>query len=928
MVIFATLGAIMAYRAAGAEHNNTILERKLAYGHLLEAIERQKELDGIVEDALLGARLSMIRQAGLSKREAADRLRQAKPATAAWLDLQAQEEFAARRAILQFWQLTPSSEECLSLGNLLQWKVSPILSELGFETDWHDPRPATDCEIAQAKQPAKSILDRLERKIYDGHEQIPKLAMTVVLFVGALVCLTLAELSAGIWYKGAWLTGGVIAGTVSAAYTYSIDDTYRINQPSWHLLILAMGTFIMLYLLMWYFGFLRPSKDQGRQPLQQEVEPRSQRYPELPHEAGDGFSRFTIFAIAFTVFLSAVSGYCYSVAETASGRATTRALRQEADMSARSSRLGAALVSETSQYATYIEAQMRRASIKQQLDAPGVTPLLDVETARADDLTQYLINKKQWGDWINDQEFGIEHDPNFPRRLVREEPYLALDQNGVLKNNAWEPFAMWDAESSESLSWHNKAAVFLAALTLFAIALYLLGQGYSMGRGGAASVLIVFGVLFALVGLGRGLYAQYGYEESEKSPLDSISVSDECHLDAKDVKRFGPEPKRVQELAARHFAIGKVLLDSEDTTSYKEVRNHLRCVVRLRPDFTAAYVALANAENLLDSVEVGSRYVSLPKRESVAAIVEAKRAALEQFHQKDLERPPHLLMGFAFDNLLGALPWRDRNDLAKSVDAATQAVRSSAAAGDTYRFELPWLQSNRGLILLANGDIDGARQAYAAAFQDPQPEPALIASAITDLETLVRSCKYDLSPAQCARPFSAQIDQLAESLVLIGTVGKPPKPDKAIVLNGLDISATPANFHARLELRDFDLSQDQLAILWYAWEPAWNSWRVLQGNSGPIPAEELHAESDGWLSVRRSHLLKTKECLDSGRYRADIYVNGKRVGTNDEIVQPIPAFEASKFLKLNLILCRPRGWLRLPWSEVDPKYGDDELINE
>jgi hypothetical protein len=153
-----------------------------------------------------------------------------------------------------------------------------------------------------------------------------------------------------------------------------------------------------------------------------------------------------------------------------------------------------------------------------------------------------------------------------------------------------------------------------------------------------------------------------------------------------------------------------------DSERYEEARDHLRCVVKMRPDFSAAYEALATAETRAGSVEIRSSYLSLPKRENVEAIAAAKRAALEKFHEKGFKRPPKLLMTYAFVNLLDALRRRDTSALkvsvqarevirraralliAKalrtSVDAARQALRSAQDAGGTYRSSLSWFQFN------------------------------------------------------------------------------------------------------------------------------------------------------------------------------------------------------------------------------------------
>ncbi len=60
-----------------------------------------------------------------------------------------------------------------------------------------------------------------------------------------------------------------------------------------------------------------------------------------------------------------------------------------------------------------------------------------------------------------------------------------------------------------SLGYQREATTFLALLTLFAIALYLLGQALGMGRTSAAFILVLFACGLVGVGVLRGLFIRF-----------------------------------------------------------------------------------------------------------------------------------------------------------------------------------------------------------------------------------------------------------------------------------------------------------------------------------------------------------------------------------------------------------------------------------
>ena len=118
--------------------------------------------------------------------------------------------------------------------------------------------------------------------------------------------------------------------------------------------------------------------------------------------------------------------------------------------------------------------------------------------------------------------------------LVRERPALQAgpDPESNLRNNKWVPFALWDAESNDSLAWRQTAAVFLSTLITFAITLYLLGQGLSMGRSGAATMLIGLGAVLSCVAFMLALGAALRPLGTELA----VVMPSECHLDEEQIR--------------------------------------------------------------------------------------------------------------------------------------------------------------------------------------------------------------------------------------------------------------------------------------------------------------------------------------------------------------------------------------------------------
>src|SRR5262249_3047986 len=123
------------------------------------------------------------------------------------------------------------------------------------------------------------------------------------------------------------------------------------------------------------------------------------------------------------------------------------------------------------------------------------------------------------------ENFNMDSDPSFPNRLLWQLPRVPVtrtppaddqerisrksDERTQRNHNADEALALWGLETSESNALRKIATQLLAALTIFAIALYFLGQGFGIGPTRSGYALFGAGIAFGVYGLGSGLVSSY-----------------------------------------------------------------------------------------------------------------------------------------------------------------------------------------------------------------------------------------------------------------------------------------------------------------------------------------------------------------------------------------------------------------------------------
>jgi len=914
MVLLAILGAITAYRGAVAEMESALLEQKLDQGRLLELYFRQDVTDGALLRDALSIRKTDDEQMARQLMRAADAARAASQGDRALaLDLRAQEEIAAGHALYNVFWMLPTLSDRPTIEQSLRKRTVQRLNNLGFiEATWSAPPEAGAAAPAGDSAGAKdTIWPTLQRDIETGHARIPWLAFGVVGFVATLVLLTMADIFRDLWLKRALLYAGIGLGLGPAALAIWQD------LEIWPWFAGAVLAFAVLVLLGWALGALSDPQEAGHPFHPAELERRGYTGAHLvSHAVHDRFSQCAVLAIALSVLLSAVVGAWFSMADTRARRAALDAVGFETDMLKRGSLLGEVRAAILGDLAQTLELRARAAVAAQR---ERLLPAGETGGSASPELIRLRSAKytKNSLTWITDDDIGLQGDANFPTQVVASLA-LRLDpdrpENGLYRN-AWEAFAKWDLARTESVAAHHRAVLFLATLTVFAVAIYLIGQALGMSGGRAAIVLAGLGVAFVLVGAVGAVRAQL----SETGPEPAVSES--CALDP---KQWGPTTAGASAVAARQFGIAIMLLDAAYTTAaYDNAIDHLRCAVELRPDFAEAKRRLALAIFSARSSQITDTYVSLPGRDVLKEVIDNEESALEAIEQKGLS-PSRMRASLAFDGALEALRDGDKAMLDASVTAARQAWEDLPASNEAMEESRTLRKFNLAVILLARGDRKAALDTYAEALASKTPlDTKFLFSTITDLQAVLALRCPDAAASASCPALKQDVETLTGTIVRAmatseSTLTAVAAPDS------LAAEATTTSLNARLQPAPGQ-TPGHIVLLWYALDPAWKAWHVLPDPSGPVDRDSAETTSSGLL-IERSMAALTWACVEPGRYRVEAYSDGTRLGAV-ELGFDQPRFVPVHFPEINLFLCAPPDWkIDDAESSAQPDYQTEEKL--
>jgi hypothetical protein len=438
---------------------------------------------------------------------------------------------------------------------------------------------------------------------------------------------------------------------------------------------------------------------------------------------------------------------------------------------------------------------------------------------------------------------GAELDTLFPAR------FRALAHEDVHAE-----VARRDAANSLSAEWGQRTASYAAILTLLAVALYLFG--------------------FALAPQGkrlRGLFAAVG------TGLLCLGLI------------FGPvralsSPGAPDDAAAVEFGRGLTALQSAVKPSdYGVAATHLTAAISARPDFVEAYSQRAGARFLQGTPQfVPAASLTTPPALQLALADIRMARSLGQRTSGNLVSEGFYLF------LLGIRT--ERPALLREGLAVTRAALAEESEDLIARFNL-------ALTLLGLGRVDEARREYRDTLEllvdlDWWSRKGPGTGALTDLELVAEHGPVELVDEV------RDIKEMIAGAMAVGKVPKtiPKRPElnvRAIVESGV----------AKVRLPLTDLSEEgMLSVHWYREEPpnlGW--WNVPQLLGAPVAYY-----GEGAVQAP-SYVAEVRRCLPDGRYRADVYLGSRLVGSG---TAEYDGSGAAPFVDRDhgLAGCRPVGW--------------------
>ena len=487
--------------------------------------------------------------------------------------------------------------------------------------------------------------------------------------------------------------------------------------------------------------------------------------------------------------------------------------------------------------------------------------------------------------------YSPEQDPQFPNRYMQRSQWPA-----------YRLTALRDAANEEADDAESKFVNYAAALTMLAVAVFLLG--YSLTPQGQARRLLYSRVAGAFV-LVAGVWALVQVVTPVSTPPGA---------------------------AATAFADGKVASNDLNDPAAIADFNH---ALALRSKFVDAYIERAAVEYDAGIPHMGTGADALP---TTAGPVTIPTTAAIDRATSDLERAHSdgSTSSTLFANLAGDLTYRglltnSNSDLSQSRSYAEQAIdelkNQENVAGllaDTY-------------FVLAEDDLALGNSQASAEYRAADVQ--LRNPAIND-EYTVAAALTDLSLIETERPsLAARADAIRDEIVAQGEItypakGKPfettpggylPRKDFAshiVHLGGVKASPDPG--HALFyftQPNGFSPTYDLLSAQWEYQDPVHHEWAVLPEISGPLTKGQLVSLGGGFYASNNPSYVSGSTpatCLPQGKYRVQLFVDGRLAGTATASSN-WPAFHAVRFSEVDGAMCVPNGWQ--PFGNLGPGAG-------
>jgi len=955
MVATASLGAAVAFLAAQGEENLAMVELRLTTGRMFE-IARWVEYASQYATYSELAHQDQEHTARARRLAAqADAVRATDERAARDLDFRAEEEFALARIPWHFTSFLkyPSTDTKVSIADSLAGQVTTALTELGFGDG---PLPAAGASAAPPPQPPQSdappadaalkpvllgqvsLWQALDAAI-DGLEgRVPHLAGTVVLFILALVLFTVADLvSRRYWFDIHLVSIGVAIAVGAAIMTLAIEPV------SWKL-ILGICLFFAAYgYVAWWGGMFRGPAVPRETGHPTDPEPGSYRGSHLflpPSEVGR--SNLSIVLIAVTVLLSTGIGYLYNEASMTRQRLIHEAGRYQVALVERSSQASATIAAGVFDPAVgVLSAQVRCAAATQRRDLElldvglidSVDPDRDALRRGADEACAPLdtgISGKV-SDFL--QNYQFETEPNGAKDI-----YVQLFSR--MGEGPGRLFGMIDGYEQLSTVSQNKATVYLACLTLLAIAVYMFGQALGVGFDWQGKTFIGFGLVFAAMACLWASATWAGLDTWAETVWERVVSHDPVPPPPASCGTLPDAPEARIAYAAKHYqdgeaaySVASIASDNEDSVAlYREAAAELDCAVAARPLFAMAHVYRAKAYSAMSSPQRDTGYRSLPTKAKIRDIISAHVWAARSFQNSGLAIPENFTPeNNSFEHLLLALLNGDADELGAAIKTLTRAAETDQAGGIGCASPVPKSQVrahaapravdylNLGLALLIADRFDQAERIYKCAIDHfgAAGDTDLVVATLTDFNIFHSYCGNfkTLTAAHCDALWTEA--RKIESWLVAGNWREPVHASKT-ALHDVALWVTPAEvgWRARLDLDPATSATDKLTVVWYRLDPQsdgaaddqWQVWHGLPKLTKVIEVSQLKPGADGTTEWVVPYFERESECLAAGQYTAEFYINGALVRDLDLKPVALARFDTHRSRALNLKFCKPAQW--------------------
>ncbi|MFN2582345.1 MAG: tetratricopeptide repeat protein [Candidatus Dormibacteria bacterium] len=464
----------------------------------------------------------------------------------------------------------------------------------------------------------------------------------------------------------------------------------------------------------------------------------------------------------------------------------------------------------------------------------------------------------------------------------------------VILSQAQKPsditFAVQDAMNQLRSDWQGRAGLFTVVLTLFAVATYLFGLSLSL-HANIRRYLTGLGVVLMAIGVlgGAALLFLTPESPSELCEVTATSTKD-CNQSNENVKAATAYADGVYDLNTFYTQPGVKGLQDADAA--------FTDAINARPRFAQAYLDRAQVRFLLGSPQGTGATAALANNDAL------QEQGSDLQHAYDLGlRDKLTLNDLAANRLLLAITQGNSGEYSAAVDDLNDALQLDPND--------PILYFNKGLALIGQGDQKGAQQAYQDAVahtvyadvgaqkqrNDAAAEERYVAGALTTLD-LLGAHRNDLSQ---------QVASMKQ-LIVNGVEHRAAASGSPVTIKNMAISVFPGQLQWTGDIDNYDPTKANTSTQWYYQDPNNLGWSVVPSISGVnAPVFDNSAGPSDAYFLLVNYVKATQGCLQPGKYKAEVYVDGVLAGTaTADGTQP--SLMAQPMPDLGLAFCSPPDW--------------------